>query len=68
MSEMENQKRAPVLDPSDRVSEIFFGLIMARTSTGSLNAASVGREVTRTKMSAVTGQSSATTVLTVPSR
>jgi hypothetical protein len=38
---MENEKRAPALHPSDRVSEIIFGLIMTRTFTGSLSAASV---------------------------
>src|SRR5262245_37158405 len=33
-----------VLDPVDRVSEILFGLIMALTFTGTLSAATAGRE------------------------
>ena len=42
MAEAEDEKRAPVLDPIERVSEIIFGLIMALTFTGSLSAASAG--------------------------
>jgi VIT1/CCC1 family predicted Fe2+/Mn2+ transporter len=55
MPEMENEKRAPVLDPIDRVSEIIFGLIMALTITGSLSAASAGREEIRTMIFAALG-------------
>jgi len=55
MSEMENEKRAPVLDPIDRVSEIIFGLIMALTFTGSLSAATAAREEIRTMMFAALG-------------
>lgn len=66
MSGMENEKRAPVPDPIERVSETT--LVMARTFIGSLSAASAGREVIRTKISALIGQGSATPVLTVPLR
>jgi hypothetical protein len=37
-----------VLDPISRVSEILFGLIMALTFTGTLGAATAGREEVRT--------------------
>ena len=46
----ENEKRTPVLDPIDRVSEIIFGLIMALTFTGALSTATAGREEVRTMM------------------
>ena len=36
--------RAPVLDPIERASEAIFGVLMAMTFTGSLNAATAGRE------------------------
>jgi len=36
----ENEKRAPALDPIDRVSEIIFGLIMALTFTGTIGGPS----------------------------
>jgi len=55
MANVENEKRAPVLDPIDRVSEVIFGLIMALTFTGSLSAASAGREEIRTMMFAALG-------------
>jgi VIT1/CCC1 family predicted Fe2+/Mn2+ transporter len=51
----ENNKRAPVLDPIDRVSEIIFGLIMALTFTGTISAATAGREEVRTVMFAALG-------------
>jgi VIT1/CCC1 family predicted Fe2+/Mn2+ transporter len=35
--------RAPVLDPIERASEAIFGVLMAMTFTGSLNAATAGR-------------------------
>jgi len=38
------QTRGSVLDPVERLSEILFGLIMALTFTGSIHAASDGRE------------------------
>jgi VIT1/CCC1 family predicted Fe2+/Mn2+ transporter len=49
------QKRAPVLDPVDRVSEIIFGLIMALSFTGTLSAATADREEIRTIMIAALG-------------
>jgi len=33
-----------VLDPVERLSEVLFGLVMAMTSTGSIQAASAGHE------------------------
>jgi len=51
----ENEKRTPVLDPIDRVSEIIFGLIMALTFTGTISAATAGREEVRTMMFAALG-------------
>jgi len=44
------EKRAPVLDPISRISEIIFGVLMALSFTGSLNAATAGREEVRTVM------------------
>jgi VIT1/CCC1 family predicted Fe2+/Mn2+ transporter len=40
--------RERVLDPISRISEILFGLIMALTFTGTLSAATAGREEVRT--------------------
>ncbi len=42
--------RKPVLDPTERVSEILFGLIMVLTFTGSLSVAEAGREEMRTML------------------
>ncbi|MCC6678696.1 MAG: VIT1/CCC1 transporter family protein [Phycisphaerales bacterium] len=39
-----------LLDPISRISEILFGLIMALTFTGSLSAATAGREEVRTML------------------
>jgi len=39
-----------VLEPSDRISEVLFGLIMVLTFTGSLSVAEVGREDVRTML------------------
>jgi hypothetical protein len=39
-----------LLDPSSRISEILFGLIMALTFTGSLSAATAGHEEVRTML------------------
>lgn len=44
------ERRARVLDPVDRVSEIIFGLLMALSFTGSLSAATAGREEIRVVM------------------
>lgn len=46
---------ARILDPIDRVSECLFGLFMALSFTGSLNAATAGREEVRTIMLAALG-------------
>jgi len=43
-------KRKRILDPVARCSEILFGLIMAMTFTGSLSAATSGREEVRTML------------------
>lgn len=39
-----------VLDPMDRIAEVLFGLIMVLTFTGSLSAATSGREEIRTML------------------
>ena len=46
----ERADRAPVLDPIERASEAVFGVLMAMTFTGSLSAATAGREEIRTMM------------------
>jgi hypothetical protein len=50
MPEQEKEKRARVLDPVSRISEIIFGVLMALSFTGSLNVATAGREEVRTMM------------------
>jgi hypothetical protein len=50
MTEQKKEKRAPVLDPVSRASEIIFGVLMALTFTGSLSAVTAGREEVRTMM------------------
>jgi hypothetical protein len=55
MAELKNEKRAPVLDPTERVSEIIFGLIMALSFTGAVSAATAGREEIRTVLFAALG-------------
>ena len=42
MSNVEEEKSARVLDPVERVSEVIFGLLMAMTFIGSINAATAG--------------------------
>jgi hypothetical protein len=42
--------RKRLLDPSDRISEILFGLIMALTFTGALSVANAGKEEVRTML------------------
>ena len=44
-----------VLDPVERLSEVLFGLIMALTFTGTIHAASDGREEIRTVLIAAIG-------------
>jgi VIT family len=46
--ERERGRSARVLDPIARTSEVLFGLIMALTFTGTLGAATAGREEVRT--------------------
>ncbi|MCI0506697.1 MAG: VIT1/CCC1 transporter family protein [Gammaproteobacteria bacterium] len=55
MAELKHEKRAPVLDPVERVSEIIFGLIMALSFTGTVSAATAGSEEIRTVMFAALG-------------
>src|SRR5512144_575988 len=50
MGTQENEQRARVLDPVNRISEVIFGLLMALSFTGSLNAVTDGREEVRTMM------------------
>jgi hypothetical protein len=50
MTEQEKDKRARVLDPVSRTSEIIFGVLMALSFTGAVNAATAGREEVRTIM------------------
>ena len=49
------QKRARVLDPVDRVTEVIFGLLMAMTFTGTISVATSGQEEERTMMFAALG-------------
>ncbi|MGH8331285.1 MAG: hypothetical protein ACRES0_12810, partial [Pseudomonas sp.] len=49
------QKRARVLDPVDRVTEVIFGLLMAMTFTGTISVATSGQEAERTMMIAALG-------------
>jgi hypothetical protein len=46
----ESKRRAPVLDPIERVSEVIFGILMAVTFTGSLSVATTGRQEIETMM------------------
>jgi hypothetical protein len=48
-------ERKRILDPVARASEILFGLIMALTFTGTLSAATAGREEIRTLLIGVIG-------------
>ena len=50
MPEETSQQRKSLLDPVERISELLFGLIMVLTFTGSLSAATAGREETRTML------------------
>jgi hypothetical protein len=50
MPEELSQQRKSLLDPVERISELLFGLIMVLTFTGSLSAATAGREETRTML------------------
>jgi len=46
----EKEKRRRILDPSERFSEILFGVIMVLTFTGSLSAATSGQSEVRTML------------------
>jgi VIT1/CCC1 family predicted Fe2+/Mn2+ transporter len=50
MSETSTPSRRRLLEPIERFSEILFGLIMALTITGSLSAATSGRQEVRTML------------------
>jgi hypothetical protein len=47
MRDTGTERRERILDPIARVSEILFGLIMVLTFTGTLSAATAGREDVR---------------------
>ena len=47
---MAEEKRRRILEPTERFSEVLFGLIMVLTFTGSLSVASSGREDVRTML------------------
>jgi hypothetical protein len=51
----EKMRSEPILDPSSRVSEILFGVIMALTFTTTIDAASGGREEARMLLVAAVG-------------
>lgn len=55
MSSKGREEREAVLDPISRVSEIIFGLLMALSFTGAINAATDGREEVRTMLLAALG-------------
>ena len=50
MSEQTTQRSKGLLDPIERLSEVLFGLIMVLSFTGSLSAATAGREEIRTML------------------
>jgi len=52
---LEEEEREPVLDPVERVSEMCFGLFMALTFVGAVNAAGAGQDVGRTVLFAALG-------------
>jgi VIT1/CCC1 family predicted Fe2+/Mn2+ transporter len=55
MSKQDESKRATVLDPFDRVSEVVFGVLMAMSFSGSLSVATAGRAEVRTMVAAALG-------------
>jgi len=55
MAEERTRRSDRVLDPIARVSEILFGVIMALTFTGTLSAATAGRDEIRTLLIGVIG-------------
>ncbi|MDT4838551.1 hypothetical protein FQZ97_723110 [compost metagenome] len=55
MIEAGNERRRPILDPPDRITEVIFGLLMAMTFVGALSVATSGREEARTMLIAAFG-------------
>jgi len=55
MQSIDEQKRARVLDPVERVTEVIFGLLMAMTFTGTISVATANQEAERTMMIAALG-------------
>ncbi|WP_160105797.1 hypothetical protein [Pseudomonas izuensis] len=55
MQSVAEKKRAPVLDPIDRVSEVIFGLLMAMTFTGTISVVTTDQEAERVMMIAALG-------------
>ncbi|MNF78979.1 hypothetical protein D3C84_611820 [compost metagenome] len=55
MQGTEERKRARVLDPVERITEVIFGLLMAMTFTGTISVATSGQEEERTMMIAALG-------------
>lgn len=51
----DEKKRQRILDPTERFSEVLFGLIMVLTFTGSLSVATGGREEVRTMLISAIG-------------
>jgi VIT1/CCC1 family predicted Fe2+/Mn2+ transporter len=51
----ESRRRAPVLDPIERVSEVVFGVLMAMSITGSVSVAGAGEGEIRTMLVAALG-------------
>lgn len=49
------QKRARILDPVERVTEVIFGLLMAVTFTGTISVATAGQEAKNTMVIAALG-------------
>jgi hypothetical protein len=50
MSDPDSRPARRVLEPSDRIAEVLFGLIMVLTFTGSLSVAEAGRDDVRTML------------------
>jgi VIT1/CCC1 family predicted Fe2+/Mn2+ transporter len=55
MRNVEEQQRAPVLDPVERITEVIFGLLMAMTFTGTISVATADQAAERTMMIAALG-------------
>src|SRR5882672_9263970 len=55
MGKADSERKDRVLDPVARVSEVLFGLIMALTFTGTLSAATAGRDDVRAMLIGVIG-------------